>query len=493
MKKTLILISIAIAATSCVRAQSAEDGGSNAYSVNIPGGAITHADFINAAESTVNGVVSVKSYATPRTPSYDDYDDSFSDPFFDFFFGHGQRRQAPRQREAPKQQQVGLGSGVIISTDGLIVTNNHVIDGAERLEVTLNDNRNYTATIIGNDPTTDLALIQINAPDLHVIPMGNSEDLHVGEWVLAVGNPFGFTSTVTSGIVSAKARNISSSTNNPSSGGIEAYIQTDAAVNRGNSGGALVNLKGELVGINTAIYSQTGTYAGCSFAIPTSIVQKVINDLKEYGTVQRAFLGISFIELTPELVAEKGIKGANRGVYVAEVQDRSAAKDAGLANGDVVTHINGAEVTNSARLQEIMVGCSPGDKITIDYVRDGKREKVDVTLRNRDGKTSFTRSDSMQEVLGATLSNVSGELLKKLEISRGVEVKITGSGRFSNVGISDGFIITSINNVKVGSPADVEKIYNSVKSLGPGEDRVLFISGIYPTGRTAYYAVPLSD
>lgn len=494
MKKTLILASLAIAAVSCVKAQPATDAENSVVAnIAIPTGAITQADFINAAESTVNGVVSVKSFATPRGRQSQGYDEMFGDPFFDFFFGPQQRRQQPRQQETPKQQQVGLGSGVIISTDGLIVTNNHVIDGAERLEVTLNDNRNFTATIVGADPTTDLALIQIDAPDLHVIPMGNSEDLHVGEWVLAVGNPFGFTSTVTSGIVSAKARNISTSTQSPSSGGIEAYIQTDAAVNRGNSGGALVNLKGELVGINTAIYSQTGTYAGCSFAIPTSIVQKVVGDLKEYGTVQRAFLGISFVELTPELVNEKEIKGANRGVYVAEVQDRSAAKDAGLQAGDVITHINGMEVTNTARLQEIMARCSPGDQIAIIFIRDGKKQTANVTLRNRDGKTSVTVPDTMLGVLGAQFEAANEELLRKLELSRGVQVTITGDGRFSDAGISNGFVITSINNMKVTSPADIEKIYNSIRALGPGEDKVMFISGVYPTGKSAYYAVPLTD
>lgn len=497
MKNSLILVSFALAFASCAHAQSNDDGSRQSISISAPMGAITQEDFINAAESTVNGVVSVKSYATPRQNrrqyNNDDYEDMFDDPFFQYFFGAPLRRQQPRQQEVPKQQQLGLGSGVIISTDGLIVTNNHVIDGAERLEVTLNDNRNYTATIVGADPTTDLALIQIDAPDLHVIPMGNSEDLHVGEWVLAVGNPFGFTSTVTSGIVSAKARNISTSTQSPSNGGIEAFIQTDAAVNRGNSGGALVNLRGELVGINTAIYSQTGTYAGCSFAIPTSIVQKVVDDLKEYGTVQRAFLGITFMELSPELIAEKDIKGANRGVYVVEVQDRSAAKDAGLQPEDIITHINGMELTNTARLQEIMARCSPGDKVEITYIRNGKKDVASVTLRNRDGKTSVSVPDTMADVLGAQFNNADAELLKKLELSRGVQVKITGDGRFSDAGISNGFVITSINNMKVASPADVEKIYNAVRALGPGDDKVLFISGYYPTGKAAYYAVALSD
>lgn len=458
----------------------------------LPARTISQDDFINAAESTVNGVVSVKSFATPRGQYGNMGADPFDDPFFQYFFGQPQRRQQePRQAE---QRQVGLGSGVIITTDGLIVTNNHVIDGAERLEVTLNDNRNFAATVVGADPVTDLALIKIDAPsDLHVIPMGNSEDLHVGEWVLAVGNPFGFTSTVTSGIVSAKARNISTTTQTPGNGGIEAYIQTDAAVNRGNSGGALVNLKGELVGINTAIYSQTGTYAGCSFAIPTTIVQKVVNDLREFGAVQRAYLGISFVELTPELISEKQIKGATRGIYVAEVQDRTAAREAGLQPGDVVTEINGIEITGTARLQEVMARLSPGDKITISYVRNGHPESVSVTLRNRSGNTSVTRAETATAVLGATFSEITDEMRQRLEISRGVEVTITGDGLFRRAGITDGFIITSINTARVSTPDDVEKIFNTIRSFNAGDEKVMFISGIYPSGKQAYYAVDLAD
>lgn len=456
---------------------------------------ISQEDFVNAAESTVNGVVSVKSFATPATRGYQGGFDPFDDPFFQYFFGSpGGRRQQPREPEQ-RQQQVGLGSGVIISPDGYIVTNNHVIDGAERLEVTLNDNRNFEATIIGADPVTDLALIKIENPgdSLHVIPMGNSEDLRVGEWVLAVGNPFGFTSTVTSGIVSAKARNISSTVGGGTDGGIEAYIQTDAAVNQGNSGGALVNLAGELVGINTAIYSRTGNYAGCSFAIPTSIVKKVVEDLERYGTVQRAFLGISFMELSPELIAEKKIEGATRGIYVAEVQDHSAAIEAGIKPGDVIVFINGIAVTGTARMQEIMARCSPGDVIEISLIRDGKPHTASVTLRNRDGNVAVTGPETPMGVLGATFSAADTELLRRLELSRGVVVTLTGDGRMSQAGIRDGFIITSVNNMRVASPDDIEKIFTAIRDLGPGEDKVMFISGIYPTGKRAHYAVDLGE
>ena len=493
MKKTFIILTV----TACAALVSCAQQPSAATTIAGVPSVIDQQDFIKAAESTVNGVVSIKSYATPRQQYGQEAEDIFADPFFEYFFGGRPRqRQQPRQQQQPEQRQLGLGSGVIISKDGLIVTNNHVIEGAERLEVTLNDNRNFAATVVGADPVTDLALIKIDAPaDLHVIPMGDSEDLHVGEWVLAVGNPFGFTSTVTSGIVSAKARNISTTTQTPGNGGIEAYIQTDAAVNRGNSGGALVNLRGELVGINTAIYSQTGAYAGCSFAIPTTIVQKVTADLTEFGTVQRAFLGISFVELSPELVREKNIKGATRGVYVAEVQDRSAAREAGLEPGDVVTAVNNTEITGTARLQEVMARLSPGDRVRIDYMRDGRAMSTEVTMRNRAGNTDVTRPETVLGVLGATFSAVPDDLRRTLGISRGVQVKITDTeGRFSRAGISDGFIILSINQVRINAPEEVDKIFNTLRGEGASaEDKVMFISGVYPSGKQAYYAVDLNN
>ena len=452
-------------------------------------------DFTNAAEQTVNGVVSVKSYATPHSQQRGGYggEEYFSDPFLEFFFGSPRRQQQPQRQpqEEAQPRQIGLGSGVIISADGYIVTNNHVIEKAEKLEVTLNDNRNFPATVIGADPLTDLALIKIEAPDLHVIPMGNSEDLHVGEWVLAVGNPFGFTSTVTTGIVSAKARNISTTTQSPSKGNIESYIQTDAAVNSGNSGGALVNLDGELVGINAAIYSNTGTYAGCSFAIPTSIVQKVVADLKQFGTVQRAFLGITFMELSPEFIAEKDIKGVNAGIYVNDVTDRSAAKEAGLASGDIITAINGLPTLSTAQMQEAITKFSPGDKVTITYYRDGKQNRCQATLRNNQGNTSVTRADTPSS-LGAKLAAVDSDTLRKLGLSTGVSVGTLSDGRFKDAGMKDNFIIVSINRTRVSSPDQVEAIYSAIRKSSDPE-KAMFISGIYPDGRQAYYAVGLSD
>lgn len=469
----------------------------NERNTSGPGRVIYQEDFTNAAEQTVNGVVSVKSYATPqqRRQQRGYTEDYFNDPLLEFFFGSPRqqtpRRQPEQQQEAPRARQIGLGSGVIISSDGYIVTNNHVIDKAEKLEVTLNDNRNFPATIIGADPVTDLALIKIEAPDLHVIPMGNSEDLRIGEWVLAVGNPFGFTSTVTTGIVSAKARNISSTTQMPSSGNIESYIQTDAAVNSGNSGGALVNLNGELVGINAAIYSNTGTYAGCSFAIPTSIVQKVVADIKKFGTVQRAFLGIMFRELTPELIAEKDIKGVNAGIIVEEVTDRSAAKEAGIQPGDIITSINSLPTLSTAQLQEAITKFSPGDEVTISYVRDGKIGRTKATLRNNQGNTAITHADNVSS-LGASLAELDADTLSRLRISGGVSVGKLSDGRFKDSGMSDDFIILAINRTRVSSPRQVESIYNDIRK-GSDPEKVMFISGIYPNGRQAYYAVDLSD
>lgn len=462
------------------------DNGGRFYTV---GSVTTPAtDFTTAAESTVNGVVSIKSYATPRSQMGGMQGDF--DPFYEFFFGTP--RQQPRRQQSPSQpQQLGLGSGVILSADGYIVTNNHVVEGAEMLEVTLNDNRSYNATVIGTDPSTDLALIKIDADSLHVIPIGDSENLKVGEWVLAVGNPFGFTSTVTTGIVSAKGRNISSITRSGSTG-IESYIQTDAAVNPGNSGGALVNLAGELVGINTAIYSQTGNFAGYSFAVPTSIVKKVVTDIKQYGTVQRAFLGVMFSELTPQLAKEKNITATSSGLYVGEVQDHSAAMEAGLKEGDVIVAINGNATTTTGQLQEAMAKLRPGDKAKVTFYRDNKKETVTVTLRNNQGNTNVTKAGTVMD-LGCAFKPITNETRRQLGISSGVQVSGLKEGRFKKSGIKDGFIITDINNSRVSTAEDVEKIYDAIMKSSDGYDKVMFITGIYPTGKKMYYAVDLVD
>lgn len=485
MKKIIITATAAIALFCIASSSDKKDEGQSATMGGVPSESTRDA-FVTASESTVNGVVSIKSFATPRQ-SMQAMD---IDPLLEFFYGMPGRSQR-RQQQEPQQQQMGLGSGVIISDDGYIVTNNHVIADAERLEVTLNDNRNFDATVVGTDPVTDLALIKIDAPSLHVIPMGKSEDLHVGEWVLAVGNPFGFTSTVTSGIVSAKARNIYTTTGTPTGGGIESYIQTDAAVNRGNSGGALVNLKGELVGINTAIYSQTGTYAGCSFAIPTSIVEKVVADIKKYGTVQRAVLGISFIELSPELIAKEKLQGPTAGIYVAEVLDRSAALEAGLQKGDIIVAIDGKPIRSTAEMQEAMTRMSPGDKVDIQYYRDGTPAVTSATMRNKSGNTSITRADNDSR-LGATFKPIDRETSRRLGIRAGLEVSaLQNNGFMSRAGIREGFIIVSVNGQRVSKPEDMTAAYK--QATAEGSDRVLFISGIYPSGKTAHYAVPLDE
>lgn len=452
-------------------------------------------DFTHAAESTINGVVSIKSYATPKGyySQGQQGGGNYIDPF-EFFFGTPRqtprRQQNPRGEESPEQQR-GLGSGVILSSDGYIVTNNHVIDGAERLEVTLNDNSTYNAVVVGTDPATDVALLKIEAKDLPVIPVGNSDALRVGEWVLAVGNPFGFTSTVTTGIVSAKARSVAAGMNAGRRMGIESYIQTDAAVNPGNSGGALVNINGELVGINTAIYSETGSYVGYSFAIPTSIVTKVVSDIKQFGTVQRAVLGVMFNELTPKLAKEKGITAVNDGILVQELVDRGAAMEAGIEVGDVIVSINGAPTHNTAQLQGEISKFSPGDKIKVKYVRDNKEHTVDVMLRNSKGGTDFTKATDFT-ALGCALKKLSDEQRRQYRLNAGVQVTGLKDGKFKGAGIKEGFIIVEINNMRVNSQDDVEKIYNAIMK-SDSADKVMFISGMYPTGSRVYYAVDLSE
>lgn len=444
-------------------------------------------DFTVAAENAVNGVVSIKSYVDRQRYSQAEA----YDPFYEFFFGGRPRRQQQEEQSEPKLQQSGLGSGVIISPDGYIATNNHVIDGADRLEVTLNDNRTYEAVVLGSDPVTDLALIKIEAQDLPVIPIGDSEKLKVGQWVLAVGNPFGFTSTVTAGIVSAKARSISAVTHSRQMG-IESFIQTDAAVNPGNSGGALVNLDGELVGINTAIYSQTGNYAGYSFAIPTSIMAKVVSDIREYGTVQRAVLGIEYRELTPELAKENDIKAVKEGLYVGRVVDLSAASKAGIEKGDVITGVNGVPVVNGAQLTEQLSKYSPGHTVKIDFVRDNKARSVEVTLLNNQGSTGITQAAKMSD-LGCEFKELTRDEAREMGLNGGgVKVAEVHNGKMSRAGIKAGFVMLYINKTRVTSPEDVDKLYTAIMK-STDADKVMFITGVYPDGRRAHYAVDLAD
>lgn len=450
-------------------------------------------DFTAAAEKTVNEVVCIKSFTSRRQQGYGGYD-----PFgmFDFFFGP----QQPQQRQQPRRQnrgnseedyvQSGLGSGVIVSADGYIVTNNHVVDGAEKLEILLNDNSTYEARVIGTDAATDLALLKIDAKNLSPITFGDSEAVKIGEWVLAVGNPFGFNSTVTAGIVSAKARSLGT---NSGSGnlGIESFIQTDAALNPGNSGGALVTLRGELIGINSAIYSNTGSYSGFSFAIPTTIVKKVITDLRQYGTVQRAVLGCTIVELDGKIAKENDITATKSGLLVQGVTPRSTAKELGLNEGDVIVAINDVPVKNRAELVEQLNKFRPGEKISITYYRDNKRHTATATLRNNQGSTEITKPGEFSG-LGAAFMKLSAETKEELGLRNGVKVIGLQKGAFRDAGVKDGFIITEINGKGVNSQDDVEYIYNQIMK-DEDADKVMLLSGIYAeSGRKYYYAVNLN-
>lgn len=477
---------ICAAPTACARNQKGES-----QFFNVARTQSFDTDFTQAAESTVNSVVCIKSYATRHQNPYNSYGGGM-DPFgmFDFFFGPQQpRQQQPRHERKSEPVQTGLGSGVILTADGYIVTNNHVIDGADKLEVLLNDNSTYEARIVGTDEMTDLALLKIDAKGLKAIQFGDSEALKVGEWVLAVGNPFGFNSTVTAGIVSAKARSLAQS-GRQNSLGIESFIQTDAALNPGNSGGALVNLNGELVGINSAIYSNTGSYSGFSFAIPTTIVSKVMTDLRQYGTVQRAVLGITIGDLTPEICKEKDIKATKTGVIVASVSDRSTARELGLETDDVITAIDGVEIANMAQLHEQLSKFRPGDRITVTYVRDNKTHTASATLRNSQGNTDITKKGDFAS-LGAAFMKLSQETKQHMGISHGVQVSGLKSGLLKDAGVKDGFIITEVNDNPVNNPDDVEYIYNAVMR-DENQDKVLFLTGVYPTGKKRYYAIDLS-
>ncbi len=444
--------------------------------------AAENTDFTVAAESAVHGVVHIK--ATTNAQSSEGGRE-YIDPF-EYFFGFG---GGGFQRPQP-QPRVGAGSGVIISTDGYIITNNHVIDGADELEVTLNDNRKFPAMVIGADPSTDIALIKIEAKDLPTIPFGDSEKLKVGEWVLAVGNPFNLTSTVTAGIVSAKSRGNLGMSRDRSK--IESFIQTDAAVNPGNSGGALVNTKGELVGINTAIYSETGNFAGYSFAVPISIAGKVANDLKQYGTVQRAVLGVLIQD--PQYAPEEAKKKLKvlEGAYVGGFAERSSAKEAGIEEGDIIVSVNGVKVKSSSALQEQISKYRPGDKVELTVNRNGDTKKFTVELRNAQGGTKVVKPEDGTEVMGAAFKALSDEQKRKLGVSYGIEVTGLTDGKLREAGIKKGFIIMIVNNQRISTSEDLEKIVENILH-GRSDEQGLFIKGFYPNGRTKYYAIDLGE
>ncbi|MHA7877318.1 MAG: Do family serine endopeptidase [Bacteroidota bacterium] len=403
------------------------------------------------------------------------------DQLFKDFFGEG---FDATPREYKSQPQHATGSGVIISPEGYIVTNNHVIDEADQIEVTLDDNRKYSAQLIGQDPNTDLALLKIKEKELPYLQFGNSDTLQVGEWVLAVGNPFNLTSTVTKGIVSAKARTIEIP-QNKNQMRIEAFIQTDAAVNRGNSGGALVNLKGELVGINTAIASNTGNFTGYSFAIPASIVQKITDDLKKYGTVQRAMLGISIRDVDADLAEKEGLKKLN-GVYIAEISKSGAAAEAGIQAGDVIVAINGNKVKTTSQLQEQIARYKPNDKVRVTFYRKDQEKTVTVTLKGIEEKISIVRKKDAIELGGATFENIDQATKKRLNISGGVRIRALKAGPWKMSGLQQGFIITAIDKEQV---EHLDKLFNILNRKTGGA----LIECYDKRGQKAYLAVDLDN
>ena len=429
-------------------------------------------DLTYAAERTVHSVVHVKVKQEVKNSIQE-----FGDPFFDFFFGQ------PRSFQQP-EATTGAGSGVIISTDGYIVTNNHVIDNAAEIEVTLNDKRTFKAKVIGTDPSTDVALIKIDATDLQPITIGNSDNLKVGEWVLAIGN---LTSTVTAGIISAKAREMDIV---PSERKIESFIQTDAAINPGNSGGALVNTAGELVGINTAIASQTGSYIGYGFAIPTTIVSKVVRDLKDYGIVQRAVLGVKIANINDKLAKDKNLKTMD-GAYVDDVVSNSSAKDAGIKQGDIIVAINDVRIKSVAELQEQVAAYRPGDNINVTVNRSNKEITLRVTLKNSSKNTNIVKAVDMDR-LGATLEPLSIQTKQRLNYNGGLLVdEVQRGGLFAKAGIYKGFIILKINNKTVSSVKEVKDIYTEALN-SEATDKVLLVTGINRAGIIKHYVVDLN-
>lgn len=454
-------------------------------------GNITPLDFTQTAEKVLDGVVHITSRGRQMNREYR----QLPDPFRDFFRNNpfGPYFEAPeedsQQRDFEGQSQlpaIGTGSGVLINADGYIVTNNHVIDQAEEIEVTLHNNGTFKATVVGVDPTTDIALLKIEAKELKSLAFVNSDDVEVGEWVLAIGNPFSLNSTVTAGIVSAKARNINI---NREELAVESFIQTDAAINPGNSGGALVNLNGDLIGINTAIASRTGSYSGYGFAVPSNIVSKVVQDLLEFGNVQRGILGVRIQNMDGRLAKEKGI-ALIPGAYVAMVNSKSAADEAGIEPGDIITVVNGKEIDSSPRLQEIIAGFRPGDKVAVEVNRSGAKIAFEVILKNTSGDTAIVKREESElwNRLGADFQTLDTNKAASLELQGGVEITRLYPGKLrQETQIREGFIITKVNGQEVKSVEDFQNKLNRLKDGG------VMLQGRYPeSSRTYYYAFGLN-
>ena len=443
-------------------------------------------DLTYAAEKAVPAVVHIKYVQNSKitTVEVEDPFGGFFDPF-GFFGNPGNGQKQQRQVQTPKRE--ASGSGVIISPDGYIVTNNHVVEGADELTVTLNDNREFSARIIGTDKTTDLALVKVDGKNLPSLPIGDSDKLKIGDWVIAVGNPFNLNSTVTAGIVSAKARSLYAN-------GVESFIQTDAAINQGNSGGALVNTQGELVGINAMLYSQTGSYSGYGFAIPTTIMNKVVSDLKKYGTVQRAVLAIQGSDVHRYIDSQKAKGnevdlGTNDGVYIQKVEEGGAGSDAGLEEGDVITAVDGKKVTKMAELQEILANKRPGDQVRITYLHKKSKKEKTVTLKNSQGTTDVVKTADL-DILGANFREITDDQKKQLGINYGLEVIKINKGKLQDEGVAKGFIIQKVNDEPMKTIDDIQKV---VKEASTSKDPVLIIQGIYPTGKKKYFAVSLGE
>ena len=448
-------------------------------------------DLSAAAEKALPSVVHIKYVQNSKIQTVevqsDPFEDFFSDPFADFF-GRGQQGQGgTRKRQIQTPKRTATGSGVIISADGYIVTNNHVVEGADELTVTLSDSKEYSARIIGNDKTTDLALIKIDGKNLPAISIANSDNVKVGEWVLAIGNPLGLNNTVTAGIISAKARTLGAN-------GVESFIQTDAAINAGNSGGALVNTDGQLVGINAMLYSQTGSYSGYGFAIPTNMMNKVVADLKKYGTVQRAMIGIVGGEVKNFVDAEKEKGndidlGTMEGIYIDKVVEDGAAEDAGIEKGDIIIEVDGKKMTKMGDLQGVIAQKRPGDKVTLTYLHNKKKITKEVTLRNEQGNTKVVK-DADLDILGADFREVTKSQKEQLEINYGLEVIKVNAGKMKDAGVPKGFIIQKVNDESMKTVEDLQK---AVKDANVSKDQVLIIKGIYPTSKRGYFVVQLAE
>ncbi len=480
MMPTMLMLVVAFSAASCNKTNAAPAAAPAA----APGQPV---DLTYAAEKSLPSVVYIKSVINAKTQTVeysDPFEDFFSDPFGGFF-GRGQGNNGKRQRQVQTPKRAAAGSGVIISADGYIVTNNHVVDGADELTVTLNENsKEYSARIIGADKTTDLALIKIDAKNLPAIVIANSDDVKVGEWVLAVGNPLGLNNTVTQGIVSAKARSMGQ--------GVSSMIQTDAAINQGNSGGALVNTRGELIGINAMIYSQTGSNIGYGFAIPTTIVNKAVDDFKKYGSYQRAMIGIQGMDVKNYVDAmkdqDKDVQdfGTMEGIYIDKVVEDGAAAAAGLQKGDVLTHVDGQKVKQFGELQAIIAQKRPGDKVTVKYLRDKKEKSATLTLKNEQGTTKVVKNADV-DVLGIDVRPLTDAQKKQFEVSYGLEVLKVSGGKMKDAGVPKGFIIQSINDTPMRTYNDL------VEAVEDAKDQMLVIKGFYPTGKRGGFVVYLQN